>query len=200
MLLNTAASEAFDSEGVETQGQGYLAGFTLLGCIFVVLFIQAKILIMQTGLLHLHNILRWAVLLFGLLTLFTAARGLGGKKLFTAGDKRTALYLLISCDVQLLLGLVLYYLKGYLQNYTGGTMGAVMKSPVARFWTIEHGPVMILAIVLVHIGYAGTKGKRADKAKFSRLFWCTLAALLIIVACIPWPFRESVGRGLFPGM
>lgn len=155
---------------------------------------------METGLLHLHNVSRWAVLLFGLLTLFTAARGLSGRKEFTGGDKRTALYFLISCDLQLLLGLVLYYLKGYLQNYSGGTMGAVMKSPVARFWTIEHGPVMILAIVLVHIGYAGTKGARPAKSKFRRLFWCSLAAMLIIVACIPWPFREGVGRALFPGM
>lgn len=155
---------------------------------------------MQTGLLHLHNLTRWAVLLFGLLTLFTAVRGLSGRKEFTAGDKRTALYFLISCDVQLVLGLVLYYLKGYLNNYSGGTMGAVMKSTVARFWTIEHGPVMVFAILLVHIGYAGTKGGRAHKSKFRRLFWCTLSALVIIAACIPWPFRESVGRALFPGL
>lgn len=155
---------------------------------------------METGLNHLHNVLRWAVLLFGLLTLFTAARGLSGRREFSGGDKRTAFYFLISCDIQLLLGLVLFYLKGYFANFSGGNMGAVMKSSVARFWTIEHGPVMILAIILVHIGYAGTKGARPAKKKFSRLFWFSLAAMVIILACIPWPFREGVGRALFPGM
>ncbi len=155
---------------------------------------------METGLLHLHNLLRWAVLLFGLLTLITSMRGLGGKKDFTNGDKRTALYLLISCDLQLLLGLALYFMKGYQHNFSGGVMAEVMKNPVSRFWTIEHGFTMLIGIVLVHIGYAGTKGSRAHVGKFRRLFWCTLIALILFAAMIPWPGREGIGRALFPGM
>jgi hypothetical protein len=155
---------------------------------------------METGILHLHNVLRWAVLLFGVLTLFTAMRGLNGRREFTNGDKRTALYFLISCDLQLLLGLFLYFTRGYFSNFTNGAIGEVMKSPASRFWTIEHGPVMILAIVLVHIGYAATKGTRPNVRKFRSLFWFTLFALIIFAVTIPWPFREAVGRALFPGM
>jgi hypothetical protein len=156
---------------------------------------------MDTILLNIHNIMRWAVLLFGVLALFTGLRGLGGHKDFTNGDKRTALYFMIACDIQLLLGLALYFLKGYQRNFSGGNMSTVMKEPVMRFWTIEHMTGMIIAIIVVHIGYAGTKGNRPHGAKFRRLFWCTLIALLIIAATIPWPFRQpGVARPWIPGM
>ncbi|MEO6832723.1 MAG: hypothetical protein ABI378_09635 [Chitinophagaceae bacterium] len=142
-----------------------------------------------TFLQHLHSILRWIVLLFGLLTLISSLRGLNGKRDFTLGDKRTALYLLISVDLQLLVGLSLYFSLGYFKAFTDGTMGAAMKDSVARFWTIEHSLGMILGIVLIHIGYAGIKGNKNSSKKFRRLFWCTLIAMIIFCAMIPWPFR-----------
>lgn len=154
---------------------------------------------METGLQHTHNLLRWAVVLFGLLTLITAIRGLNGKKEFTNGDKRTALYLLISCDIQLLLGLALYFMKPWFKMLTGG--GGVMQNSVARFWSVEHAIGMLVAIILVHIGYAGTKGNRPHGAKFRRLFWCTFIAMVLIAAMVPWPFRaEGIARPIFPGM
>ena len=156
---------------------------------------------MDTILQGAHNILRWAVLLFGILSLFTGLRGLAGKRDFTNGDKRIALYFLLSCDIQLLLGLLLYFTKGYYRNFSGGNMGMVMKDAILRFWTIEHLIGMLLAIVLVHIGYAGTKGSRPPAAKFRRLFWCTLVALIVIAVTIPWPFRApGVARPWIPGM
>ena len=157
---------------------------------------------MDTSLLNsIHNIMRWAVLLFGVLALFTGLRGIGGKKDFTNGDKRTALYFMIACDIQLLLGLALYFLKGYYRNFSGGDMGTVMKDPTMRFWTVEHMIGMIIAIIIVHIGYAGTKGNRPHATKFRRLFWCTLIALLVIAITIPWPFRQlGVARPWVPGM
>ncbi len=154
-----------------------------------------------TALNHIHNVMRWAVLLFGVLTLLSGLRGLNGRRDFTNGDKRTALYFLIACDVQLLLGLALYYLKGYYRVFSGGAMGEVMKNQAMRFWSVEHTTGMLVAIILVHIGYAGTKGNRPHVAKFRRLFWCTLIALLIIAVTIPWPFRApGVARPWAPGM
>jgi peptidoglycan/LPS O-acetylase OafA/YrhL len=157
---------------------------------------------MDTAILEsIHNILRWAVLLFGVLALFSGMRGLNGKQDFTNGDKRTALYLLISCDVQLLLGLALYMMKGYHRAFSGGGMGEVMKNAPMRFWSVEHLTGMVIAIVLVHVGYAGTKGNRPHAAKFRRLFWCVLIAMLIMVATIPWPFRQAgIAQPWIPGM
>ena len=150
---------------------------------------------MDTTLITLHSIVRWLVLLFALLSLITGLRGIGGHRDFTNGDKRTALYFLITCDIQLLLGLALYFLRGYYRNFSSGDMGAVMKNSVSRFWTIELMVGMIIAIIIVHIGYAGTKGNRPHRSKFRRLFWCTLIAVIIILITIPWPFRQpGIGR------
>jgi hypothetical protein len=156
---------------------------------------------MDTTVLNsIHNVMRWAVLLFGVLALFSGIRGIGGGKDFTNGDKRTGLYFLIACDIQLLLGLALYFMKGYYRSFSGGGMGEVMKNAPMRFWSVEHLVGMIIAIMLVHIGYAGTKGNRPHISKFRRLFWCTLIALIIIAVTIPWPFRvHGIARPWFPG-
>ena len=156
---------------------------------------------MEAGLEHLHNFLRWLVLIFGLLALITGGRGIGGGRDFTNGDKRTGLYFLITMDLQLLVGLALYFIGPWgFKVIQGAGMGEVMKNAANRFWAIEHPIMMVLAVILVHIGYAGTKGNRPHRAKFRRLFWCTLIALILILAAIPWPFRAGVGRPWFPGM
>lgn len=152
---------------------------------------------METGLLHLHNFMRWVVLITALIALFRGIGGLGGNKAFGKADKRAALFFMISCDIQLLLGLFLYFGKGWFNVLTSG---GFMKLPAQRFWAMEHMLGMLIAIVLVHLGYSAVKKNVADKTKFSRWFWYSLVALLIIIATIPWPFRESVARGLFPGM
>jgi len=153
---------------------------------------------MATGLLHLHNLLRWLVLLFALITIFRTLGGLSGNKPFTAGHRKTTLFLMICCDIQLLLGLALYFMKDWFKVLTSG--GGFMSNPAQRFFAVEHAVGMIIAIILVHVGYSATKKGIADGAKYKRVFWCTLIALIIILATIPWPFREAIARPLFPGM
>lgn len=153
---------------------------------------------MEQGLLHLHNFLRWLVLLFAVLTLYRCMRGMGSGKAFAAGDKKMALFLLICCDVQLLLGLALYYFKGWFNVLTSG--GNVMSDKYTRFFAVEHLTGMLIGIILVHIGYSSIKKNIPDNTKFKKVFWYVLIAFIIIMATIPWPFREIVGRPLFPGM
>ncbi len=152
---------------------------------------------MATGMLHLHNFLRWLVLLFAIWTIINSMSGMGGGKSFTAKDKRPALFLMISADIQLLLGLFLYFNKGWFNVLTsGGFMGKTAQ----RFWAMEHMVGMIIGIVFIHLGYSVVKKNIDDAKKFKKLFWFTLVGLLVILATIPWPFREIVGRPLFPGM
>lgn len=153
---------------------------------------------MQQGLLHLHNFLRWLVLLFAVLTLVRSMRGMGGAHAFTKSDKRMALFLMISCDIQLLLGLALYFMKGWMTVLASGA--DVMGNKYNRFFAVEHLTGMLIAIVLIHIGYSSVKKNIPDSSRFKKLFWFTLIALVIILATIPWPGRELIGRPLFPGM
>lgn len=152
---------------------------------------------MQQGLLHLHNFLRWFVLLFGILVIIRSMSGMGGNKTFGAGDKRMALFLLISADLQLLLGVSLYFTKGWFNVLKNGVD---MANKVNRFFAIEHMLGMLIAIILIHIGYSSIKKNITDSAKYKKLFWFTLIAFILIMVTIPWPFRELVGRPLFPGM
>jgi len=147
--------------------------------------------------LAIHNIFRWLVLLFALLTIMKGLSGMGGKKAFTAGDKRSALFLMISCDIQLLLGLILYFVNGWFGVLTSG---GIKSSDANRFFAMEHAFGMIVAIVLVHIGYSATKKNIADASKFKRMFWFTLIAVIIILGTIPWPGMGMHGRPLLPGM
>ena len=64
---------------------------------------------MQTTALVLHNILRWAVILFGLFTVLNAFTGIIKKRVFTESDNKSNLLFMISCDIQLVLGLALYF-------------------------------------------------------------------------------------------
>lgn len=142
--------------------------------------------------LSLHSILRWLVLLFALLVIVQSVGGMGGSKAFTPANKRNALFLLISCDLQLLLGLYLFFANSWNNVLTSG--GDVMKNAGLRFYAVEHWVGMLVAIVLVHIGYSNAKKDIPQGTKHKRLFWFTLIALIIIIATIPWPMREAVGR------
>lgn len=156
---------------------------------------------MLTGMLHLHNIMRWVVLLTGLYAIIKTASGLGGTKSFTRGDKKSALFFMISCDIQLILGLILFFISPLTLEYISANgMGAAMKDKAVRYFLVEHGLMMIIAIILVHIGYAMIKRPISDGSKFKRVFWFYLIAMVIMLASIPWPNKEFVGRALFPGM
>lgn len=152
---------------------------------------------MFTGMLHLHSFLRWVILLLILVAIFRSISAIAGKKPFTAGDKKTGLFLMISCDIMLLIGLYLWFVgdKG-LALIKGLGMGEVMKNAVTRFYVVEHMLGMIVAIALVHVGKSFAKKNIPDTLKHRRTILFFALALLVILITIPWPFREiGAGRG-----
>jgi amino acid permease len=155
---------------------------------------------MYNGLLHTHNFLRWVILILLLVALFRALSA-GKNKAFTAGDRKISLFLMISCDIMLLIGLYQYFSGPLgLKAIQANGMGVVMKDSASRFWAVEHALMMIVAIILVHVGRAYTKKNIPDAAKFKRILVFYGLALLLILVSIPWPFREAIGRPWFPGM
>ena len=145
--------------------------------------------------LILHSLFRWAVLLFGFWTLLNAITGFFGKRTYTAGDNRSNLLFMISCDIQLLIGLILYFTNGWFDRLKD--LGNNMKDPANRFFTMEHMSLLIIAWILVHIGRAKVKSAETDNAKHKRMLIFFGIALLLIVISIPWPFRQLIGRPYF---
>ena len=152
---------------------------------------------MEQGMLHLHNLLRWVIIVFLLLAIF---RSLNAGKPFTGGHRKLGLFLLIAADLMLLIGLYQWFTSplGLKSIQTNG-MDVVMKDGNLRFFAIEHMVGMIIAIVLIHIGYSYAKRSLPDNVKHKRTLLFYVLAFLLILAFVPWPFREF-GRPLFPGM
>ena len=148
--------------------------------------------------LIIHSILRWAVVLFGLWTLINALSGVFGKRKFTAGDNRTNLFFMISCDIQLLIGLILYFNNSWFTMLKTNTK-EVMANGAMRFFAMEHAIMMIIAWLLVHIGRSMVKRADTDAQKHKRSLIYFGIAILLILAMIPWPFRQvGIARQLFP--
>ncbi len=144
--------------------------------------------------LILHNLVRWAVLLFGLLTLLKSISGIAGKRNYTSGDDRSNFLFMLSCDIQLLIGLILYFTNGWAARLKD--LGNNMKDANYRFFTMEHGLLMIIALVLVHVGRVSVKKAITPAAKHKRTLLFFGLAIVLILAAIPWPFREAIARPL----
>lgn len=155
---------------------------------------------MYQALLGIHNIGRWVVLILLIAAIIKSASAMSGNKNFTGADKKVGLFLMISAHIMLLIGLYQWFAGPWgLQNIQTQGMKAVMQNDVSRFWAVEHITGMIVGIVLITIGRGSARKNISDKAKHTRSFWFYLFALIIIVASVPWPFRD-VARPLFPGM
>ena len=65
----------------------------------------------MSGLIHAHSGLRWVLLVLVLMAIIKGFGGLSGKKSFSAGDKKIAMFAMITCHVQLVLGLILLFVS-----------------------------------------------------------------------------------------
>lgn len=137
---------------------------------------------MLTGLLHLHSALRYVILILVLISIFQAFTA--GNKPYTAGNKKINLFTLISAHIQLLLGLVLYFTSDWV-NFSQ------MSNPVYRYWNVEHISMMVLAIVLITIGYSKAKKAIDDKAKHRAIYtFYTIAVVIIFLGILTMKGRN----------
>jgi hypothetical protein len=150
---------------------------------------------MYTLMLAIHSWIRWAVLLFGMIAIARAIAGRSGRP-WTSADDRAGMLFITALDLQVLVGLLLYFALSPITLQGLRDMGGAMSNAGLRFWAVEHPVQMILGVVLAHIGRARTR-RTADDVKRHRaaLIFFTLAVLVILLA-IPWPGRE-MGRPLF---
>lgn len=150
---------------------------------------------MDSILVQIHSILRWVILILIIVAIF---RSFGaGSKPFTESHRKNGLFLMIASDIMLLLGLVQWFTGGFgLKAIQSNGMGGVMKDGVMRFFAVEHLLMMIIAIVLIHVGYSFSKKNISDAKKHTKTSLFYILALLVMLAAIPWPFREAgMGRG-----
>jgi hypothetical protein len=151
---------------------------------------------METILINAHSVLRYAVLLFGLYAITKAARGLFLKQEYTPNHRLSATLLVASVHLQIVIGLVLYFLRGWAANWS--KMGEIMGSTYQRFWTMEHLVGMLLGAVLIQIGSSKSKRQSETAKKHKTALTFFVLGFLVIFLSIPWPFRGEIARALWP--
>jgi hypothetical protein len=149
--------------------------------------------------LTVHSLIRWFIILLGAVAAVRGIAGwLGGKPWFPGDDRAGALFV-IGLDIQLLLGLLLYFVVSPVTTMAFGNMGTAMGNGAIRFFLVEHLILMVAGIALAHVGRA--LGRRATdsaaKHRRSAIFF-TLALVLILLGT-PWP-GPAWGRPLIPGL
>ncbi len=156
---------------------------------------------MYTGLLHLHNFLRWVILILLLVAIIKAFMGMNGKKPFTPGDRKIGLFLMIAAHITLLIGLYQWAVGPWgLQNILNEGFGNVMKNKTYRFFAVEHLVGMLVAITMITLGNSVSKKSLSDNDKHKKKLRYYLIALVFIIVSVPWPFKgEEIARPLFPG-
>lgn len=140
---------------------------------------------MYTGLLHTHNLFRWLILIAIFLAVLFAFIGWFGKKDWTKKDNITGLVLTIFMDIQLVLGLILYFFVSPFTKVAFADFGAAMKNEDLRFYAVEHILLMLIALIFVHIGRSKSKKAVAWKKHQAATIWYGLAFILILGG-IPW--------------
>jgi hypothetical protein len=146
-------------------------------------------------LLTLHNLTRWLVLIFALLVLIRAFSGWFEKKTYQDQDRRFLMIYTSVFDLQILIGIILFFTKGW-----GGVMinggSEVMSNSALRFFAVEHWVLMLLAVIVAHIGSSQAKKVGESLKKYRRTaIWIGLSIILVLAA-IPWP-GMAAGRPLF---
>jgi hypothetical protein len=148
---------------------------------------------MYTVFLDTHDLFRWIVLLAAAWALYRAYRGWLSSEPWSEADGRAGMFFSGALDVQVVLGIALAFVSPLVQDALFG-LRATMQAPHLRFFLVEHIPLMLVALVLVHIRGGVVRSADGDRAKHRRAaVLYTLATLAIIVA-IPW------WRPLLPGI
>ncbi|MEK6153082.1 hypothetical protein WIW50_07475 [Flavobacteriaceae bacterium 3-367] len=134
----------------------------------------------------LHSYMAYVVLAVLFLAVANALIGLAGNKMFTLNkDFRLSLFTLILSHIQLVVGLILYFISPNgmkaIQELGMGGMSAA-----ARLLALEHPLINIIAVVFITIGWSRHKKFMEGNKKFKSIAIFYGLGLVFILSRIPW--------------
>lgn len=145
---------------------------------------------MYSTVLFIHSWMRWLALVAAVGTTLAALRRRD------AAAERWGLFAMTALDVQMLLGLLLYFAVSPNMREILAHFGDAMKEPASRFWAVEHISAMFAAVITAHVGRVLARNAKTPDAKRARLLVAFGLATVLMLAGIPWPGRPG-GRPLF---
>ncbi|MEC7619149.1 MAG: hypothetical protein VX714_00245 [Bacteroidota bacterium] len=141
---------------------------------------------MYSILKNIHSYWAYLVLLVLILCIFNAITGKINGRDFESRDLRLSLFGLIFSHLQLLIGLILYFVSPWFDQWSNLGMGGVMKDAQTRLFLVEHPFTNILAIALITIGWSVHKQQSDPSKKFLRIALLYGLGLLLLMSRIPW--------------
>ena len=133
-----------------------------------------------------HSGWRYLVLILLILAVVKALSGWLGKKAYTEGDRKLNVFTLISAHIQLVFGLLLYFMNDWYKADSSIAIG--------RYWKMEHIGMMIFAIILITVGNARSKRLDSAAAKHRTIALYFGLAIILIIAAIIAMTRADVSR------
>ncbi len=147
---------------------------------------------MYAVLLTFHSILRWLVIITGIVAAVRAWRA--SSSTITATASSEGLVFTVLFDIQFLFGLLLYFVASPITTAALHHFADAMSNDVVRFWVVEHPFGMIVALALAHIGRATSRRAQSPPRQRRAATYFTLAVLVVVITT-PWPFMPY-GRSL----
>jgi len=141
---------------------------------------------MYEAILPLHSYLAYIVLALLFLAVANALLGWFGNKMFTPQkDFRLSLFTLILSHIQLLVGLILFFISanGFKAIQLLGMGG--LNAP-SRLLAVEHPFVNIIGVILITIGWSRHKKYIEGNKKFKNIAIFYGLGLLCFLSRIPW--------------
>ncbi len=135
----------------------------------------------------LHSYWAYLVVLVVTLATINALIGFFTKREYAPKDFRISLFGLIVTHLQLLIGIIIFFVSPTVVWFTEGIgMGEIMKDPLLRLYNVEHPMVMILTVVFITVGYSKHKKKLTSTPKFKMLAIFYTIAWILMLSRIPW--------------
>ena len=148
---------------------------------FFLIFVETKILFMYDFIQKFHSGWAYLALLVLVVAVVNSFMGLSSKKEFTSKDRKIALFALIAIHIQLLVGLILYFVSPLGLDSLGQ-----MSDKTLRLTSLEHPLINIIGIVLITIGWSKHKKLMTSESKFKTFSIFYGLGLLLILSRIPW--------------
>jgi predicted acyltransferase len=139
---------------------------------------------MYTGLQHLHSGIAYLALLSLIIVIVLMLVGALTGRDFTEKDRKIAMIAFIFAHLQLLVGLILYFVSPL--GFSLLTSGEAMSDPAARLTALEHPLINIIAIIVISVGYIRAKKMTVSRSRFRSIYMMYAIGLLLILSRIPW--------------
>ena len=115
-----------------------------------------------------HSYWTFLTLIMLALVVLNAIHGKAYGKAFRVNDLRISLFGIIFAQIQLLIGLILYFISPWFEKWSSMGIG-VIKNEENHFYLVEYPITNISAIILISIGWSLHKRQSESSKKFIRI-------------------------------